>query len=124
MLYFFTQSMGRIVPPFRQLYDETISDLTTELKAALVDLGHKGAFDLLLKEAWNPEQAAMGNSTLPAVCDKLNIMSAIHLRKLIAALVRENAQRDAIIDKLEDRIVSLEDRLNEMRKQPNIDVTV
>jgi hypothetical protein len=23
------------------------------------------AFDLLLKEAWNPELAAMGNSTLP-----------------------------------------------------------
>ena len=32
-----------------------------ELKAALVDLGHKSAFDLLLKEAWNPEQVAMGN---------------------------------------------------------------
>jgi hypothetical protein len=51
--------MGRIAPPFRQLYQETISDLTTELKAALVDLGHKSAFDLLLKEAWNPEVAAM-----------------------------------------------------------------
>jgi hypothetical protein len=60
-------SMGRIVPPFRQLYQETISDLQMELKAALVDLGHKSAFDLLLKEAWNPEVAAMGNSTLPTV---------------------------------------------------------
>jgi len=59
--------MGRIVPPFRQLYDETISDLTMELKSALVDLGHKSAFDLLLKEAWNPEVTAMGNSTLPTV---------------------------------------------------------
>ena len=64
--------MGRIVPPFRQLYQETVSDLTTELKGALVDLGHKSAFDLLLKEAWNPEVAAMGNSTLPTVLDKLN----------------------------------------------------
>jgi hypothetical protein len=45
---------------------------------------HKHAFDLLLKEAWNPEQAAMGNSTLPTVCDKFNIMAAIHNRKLIA----------------------------------------
>ncbi len=53
------------MPPFRQLYQETISDL--ELKAALVDLGRKSAFDLLLKEAWNPEVAAMGNSTLPTV---------------------------------------------------------
>src|SRR5215472_15111203 len=98
------ESMGRIVPPFRQLYQETISDLQMELKAALVDLGHKSAFDLLLKEAWNPEQAAMGNSTLPTVCDKLNVISTIHLRKLIAALVRENGQRDAVIGKLEERI--------------------
>ncbi len=49
--------MGQIVPPFRQLYQESVSDLQTELKAALVDLGHKSAFDLLLKEAWNPEVA-------------------------------------------------------------------
>lgn len=50
--------MGRITPSFRQLYEETISELKTELQAALVDLGHKKAFDLLLREAWNPEQAA------------------------------------------------------------------
>jgi len=87
-----------------------------ELKAALVDLGHKSAFDLLLKEAWNPEVAAMGNSTLPTVLDKLNVMSTIHLRKLIATLVRENAQREAVIDKLEERIDVMEDTLNEMRK--------
>src|SRR5215472_1589811 len=109
--------MGRIVPPFRQLYQETVSDLTTELKGALVDLGHKSAFDLLLKEAWNPEVAAMGNSTLPTVLDKLNIMSTIHLRKLIATLVRENGQRDAVIDKVE-RIGELGSRLDEMKKQP------
>jgi hypothetical protein len=115
-------SMGRIVPPFRQLYQETVSDLQTELKAALVDLGHKSAFDLLLKEAWNPEVAAMGNSTLPTVLDKMNVMSTIHLRKLIATLVRENAQRDAVIGKLEERI-GVESRLNEM-KQPTTDIMV
>ena len=116
--------MGRIVPPFRQLYQETISDLQTELKGALVDLGHKSAFDLLLKEAWNPEVAAMGNSTLPTVLDKLNVMSTIHLRKLVATLVRENIQRDAIIEKLEERIVSLEDRSNEISKQRDTAVIV
>jgi hypothetical protein len=111
------------MPPFRQLYQETVSDLTMELKAALVDPGHKSAFDLLLKEAWNREQAALGNSTLPTVCDKLNIMAWIHLRKLIATLVRENGQRDSVIDKLEERIGVLEDRLNEMKKA-NTDVGV
>jgi hypothetical protein len=78
-----------------------------ELKAALVDLGQKSAFDLLFKEAWNPEQAAMGNSSPPTVLDKLNVISSIHLRKLIAALVRENCQRDAVIGKLEERIGAL-----------------
>jgi len=112
--------MGRIVPPFRQLYQETVSDLTTELKGALVDLGHKSAFDLLLKEAWNPEVAALGNSTLPTVCDKLNVMSTIHLRKLIATLVRESGQRDTVIEKLEERIGVFENKLNEMEKPNNV----
>ena len=103
--------MGRITPSFRQLYDETISELKTELQAALVDLRHKSAFDLLLKEAWNSEQAALGNSTLPTVCDKLNIMASIHNRKLIAALVRELNDMD---EKFEERVVSLEDQLNHL----------
>ncbi len=93
-----------------------------ELKAALVDLGHKSAFDLLLKEAWNPEQAAMGNSTLPTICDKLNVMSTIHLRKLIVTLVRENGQRDVVIEKFEERVKILEDRLNEMKKPNDVGV--
>src|SRR5919109_1793114 len=108
--------MGRLTPTFRQLYEETISELKTELQGALVDLGHKNAFDLLLKEAWNPEQAAMGNSTLPTVCDKLNIMAAIYSRKLIAALARGLKERDTAIEKFEERIVSLENRLEEIRK--------
>jgi len=108
--------MGRITPTFRQLYEETISELRTELQAALVDLGHKNAFDLLVKEAWNPEQAAMGNSTLPTVCDKLNVMAAVHVRKLIAALARQLKERDAMIEKLEERIVSVENQLEEIKK--------
>jgi phage shock protein A len=51
-------------------------------------------------------------------------MSTIYLRKLIAALVRENAQRDAVIDKLEETIGVLESRLNEVKKQHNTDVIV
>ena len=62
----------------------------------------------------------MGNSPLPTVLDKLNtnVTSTIHLRKFIATLVRENGQRDAVIDKLEERIGVLEHRLNEIKNQP------
>jgi hypothetical protein len=64
--------MGRITPSFRQLYEETVAELKSELQSAMVDLGHKSAFDLILKDAWSREQAAMGNSTLPTGCDRLN----------------------------------------------------
>src|SRR5207249_4609400 len=106
--------MGRITPTFRQLYEETISEMRSDLQAALVDLGHKNAFDLLLKEAWNPEQAAMGNSTLPTVIDKLNIMASNHNRKMIAALLRELKEKDSIIEELRQKVNSLETMIGDV----------
>ena len=91
-----------------------MSELRTEQQAALLDLGYKSAFDLLLKEAWNPEQAAMGNSTLPTVSDKLNIMASIHNRTLIAALSRELKERDSEIQQLRQNIMSLESKINDL----------
>ena len=106
--------MGRITPSFRQLYEEIIAEMRSDLQAALVDLGHKNAFDLLLKEAWNPEQAAMGNSTLPTVIDKLNVMASIHNRKMIAALVRELKEKDSIIEELRQKVNSLETMIGDV----------
>ena len=102
--------MGRITPSFRQLYEEVMSDLRTELQGAFVDLGHKKAFDLLLK-AWSLEQAAMGNSTLPTVCDKLSIVGSVHNRKLIAALANELKEKDQIIQDQENKMIELQDKL-------------
>jgi polyhydroxyalkanoate synthesis regulator phasin len=70
-----------------------------------------------LKEAWNPEQAAMGNSTLPTVSDKLNIMASIHNRKLIAVLSRELKEKDSEIQELRQAVTSLENKLNELSIQ-------
>jgi uncharacterized protein (DUF2461 family) len=103
--------MGRITPSFRQLYEETIAELRSELQSAMVDLGHKSAFDLILKDAWNREQAAMGNSTLPTVCDKLNLVASIHNRKLTAAMSRELKEKDIKIKQLSDRVVELENTI-------------
>lgn len=93
------------------MYDEVISDLRTELQGAFVDLGHKKAFDLLMK-AWSSEQAAMGNSTLPTVCDKLNIVANVHNRKIIGALTNELKDKDARIQDLESKIIELQDKLD------------
>jgi uncharacterized protein YecE (DUF72 family) len=77
-------------------------------------LNHKSAFDLLLKEAWNPEQAAMGNSTLPTVSDKLNVMASIHNRKLIAVLTKGLKEKDRETEELKQRLSSLEEKVNDL----------
>ncbi|MFL6421831.1 MAG: hypothetical protein ACJ71P_20825 [Nitrososphaeraceae archaeon] len=56
----------------------------------------------------------MGNSTLPTVSDKLNIMASIHNRKLIAALSRELKEKDSEIRELRQTITSLENKLNDL----------
>ena len=58
----------------------------------------------------------MGNSTLPTVSDKLNIMASIHNRKLIAALSRELKEKDTDIQELRQSVTSLENKLNELSK--------
>jgi hypothetical protein len=100
--------MGRITPSFRQLYEETVAELKSELQSAMVDLGHKSAFDLLLKDAWSREQAAMGNSTLPTVCDKLNLIASVHNRKLTDTMSRELKEKDMKLKQLSDKIIELE----------------
>ena len=76
-----------------------------------LDLGHKSAFDLILKDAWNREQAAMGNSTLPTVCDKLNLVASIHNSKLTVAITKEMREKDVKIKQLSDRVVELENTI-------------
>ena len=56
----------------------------------------------------------MGNSTLPTVSDKLNVMASIHNRKLIAALSRELKEKDSKIEELRRTITSLENKLNDL----------
>jgi hypothetical protein len=115
--------MGRITPSFRQLYEETVAELKSELQSAMVDLGHKTAFDLILKDAWSREQAAMGNSTLPTVCDKLNLIASIHNRKLTVNMARELKDKDAKIHQLTDRISELENTvkiiMDKLKTEPN-----
>ena len=57
----------------------------------------------------------MGNSTLPTVIDKLNVMASIHNRKLIIrALAKDLKQKDSQIEELKQNITSLEDKLSNL----------
>ena len=56
----------------------------------------------------------MGNSTLPTVSDKLNVMASIHNRKLIAVLAKELKEKDVEIEELKQQVSSLENKLNDL----------
>jgi hypothetical protein len=78
-----------------------------------VDINHKEAFDLLYKEAWRPEEAAMGNSTLPTVLGKLCMVANINTRKLIEVIKLEIKLKEIKIQALSEMIDSLEVTIND-----------
>jgi len=102
--------MGRITPSPRTLYEETVEELKSQYRSSLVDQGHRQAFDLLLKQAWETEQAAMANSNIPVVIDRLNLTSNLHNRKLVEALSKR-------VEEMEEAIVALERELLELKAQ-------
>ncbi|MEM2883779.1 MAG: hypothetical protein QXJ86_05840 [Nitrososphaerales archaeon] len=99
--------MGRITPSFRQRYEELISELKSCFQRSLIDPELRQAFDLLLKEAWGAEQAAMGNSNLPTVLDALNITANLHNRRMIEALRRRLEEREKAFEELKRRVEEL-----------------
>ena len=105
--------MGRLTPSFRTVYSEVLDDLRKEMRNCFVEISHKEAFDLLYKEAWRPEEAAMGNSNLPTVLDKLCMVANINTRKLIEVIKAEIKIREAKISELEEMISSLEQKIND-----------
>src|SRR6476619_5423797 len=105
--------MGRLTPPFRTVYSEVLDELRKEMRNCFVNIKHKEAFDLLYKEAWRPEEAAMGNSTLPTVLDKLVMVGNINVRKLVEVIKAEIKIRENNIGQLEEMIDSLEDKIKD-----------
>ncbi|MGB8450145.1 MAG: hypothetical protein WCE25_10535, partial [Nitrososphaeraceae archaeon] len=83
------------------------------MRNCFVEISHKEAFDLLYKEAWRPEEAAMGNSTLPTVLDKLCMVANIHTRKLVELIKAELKIRETRIQELGGMIDSLEKKIND-----------
>jgi len=99
--------MGRVTPPFRQLYQELLERLRRNYLPLLRDPSHRKGFDALLSEAWDREHAAMGNSETPLVLDALNLTANVHNSGAIAEL------REALLDG-ERRLEALEERLRRL----------
>jgi hypothetical protein len=112
--------MGRLTPSFRTLYSEVLDELRKEMRNCFVDLNHKEAFDLLYKEAWRPEEAAMGNSTLPTVLDKLCMVANINTRKLIEIIKAEIKLKETKIEELAGMIDSLEQKIKDQSNRLDI----
>ena len=112
--------MGRLTPSFRTVYSEVLDDLRKEMRNCFVDVTHKDAFDLLYKEAWRPEEAAMGNSTLPTVLDKLCIVANINSRKLIEAIKAEIKLKEIKIEQLTQTIDFLQQKIDDQGSRLDI----
>ena len=80
--------MGRITPSFRQLYQREIENLkkSAGFQNTLLNRKHREAFDLLIKDAWEPEGAALTNAGVPCTLDILNLMANVSNKKTIDEL--------------------------------------
>ena len=75
---------------------------------------------MLYKEAWRPEEAAMGNSTLPTVLDKLCMVANINTRKLIELKKAEIKIKETKIQALQEIIDSLKEKINEQDRRLDV----
>lgn len=99
--------MGRITPSFRQRYENEIEELRKKFQDYLIDLERGKAFDMLLKEAWNEEQAAMGNSNFPTILDALNFTANLQNRKLIEELKKKVEEQEKLVQELTQKVDEL-----------------
>jgi hypothetical protein len=91
--------MGRITPSFRQQFQKLIEELkeSSGFQDTLISREHKKAFDLLLKDAWSAEDAAMANSGIPCVMDALNLMANVHNKKCVEELRRKLQELERVL---------------------------
>ena len=81
--------LGRITPSFRQMFLRELKNLRNNKKGfffSLRDLKHREAFDALIRDAWQPESAAMVQSDLYGVIDDMNLMASVNVKKEIELL--------------------------------------
>jgi hypothetical protein len=100
--------MGRITPSFRQLYHQQVDDLKQGFQRTLLDISHREAFDLIIKEAWSTEGHAMAAAGIPCTIDIMNLMANVDNKKVITQLRAQITEYDERIRHLEGRLRDME----------------
>jgi hypothetical protein len=98
--------MGRMTPSFRQVYQMVLERLRKQYVPLLRDRGRREAFEILLKEAWDAEHAAMANSQLPLVLDAMNLTANVHNTAELTQVRKEMDSLRQRLDDLERKLVS------------------
>lgn len=102
--------MGRITPPFRQSYQDLLGSLRGAYLPLMRCQENRSGFELLVRDAWDREYAAMAASGIPIALDVMNLTANAHNRGEIEALKRELAEKEARIKALEAKVAALEYR--------------
>ncbi|MEM0444864.1 MAG: hypothetical protein QXW60_03850 [Nitrososphaerota archaeon] len=94
--------MGRVTPPFRQLYRQVVERLRRFYRPLLRDEKHRRALDTLIRDVWGQEHAAMGGVGEITILDSMNLAANIHNK--------------AEIEELKKRITEIEARLRDVER--------
>lgn len=94
--------MGRVTPPFRQLYRQVVERLRRFYRPLLMDEKHRRALDTLIRDVWGQEHAAMGGVGEITILDSMNLAANIHNK--------------AEIEELKKRITEIEARLRDVER--------
>lgn len=97
--------MGHVTPSFRKRFQSLVEELkgSDGFQNTLIKLEHKQAFDLLLKEAWSAEDAAMSNSGIPCLMDVLNLIANVHNKKCVEELKKKVVKLERFLKEKEDK---------------------
>ena len=79
-----------------------------DFQSTLINLEHKKALDLLLKEAWSAENAAVSNSGIPCIIDILNLMANVHNKKCNENNLKRIETNNKGIEELKEKLRELE----------------
>ena len=108
---------GKSVPSFQQLYSQNLDSLRRLFQNSLLDLGHRSAFETLVREAWNVEQKVLSSLKDFTILDGLNLTASLNTRAHIESLDSRLNMLNDRLKKISAEVESVKDRLHGRRRR-------